>query len=162
MSLVSLVSVKEKNSKCIRLVLFNIRWISVFFCGLEGGNGQKWRKAESKEATTIGGGVERESGAWAGDNNSHSNTDGHCVIVFFYPTESRLCCDPRRVKRCCCCCWPCGCCDCCCCPAWGGGKLTNEAVPNSLYQPITMLDKSRSSSRIWATPMNTFRPSMRP
>ena len=40
-----------------------------------------------------------------------------------------------------------------------GGTLTNEEVPNSLYQPITMLERSRSSSMIWATPMNTFLPS---
>nr|CAD7439314.1 unnamed protein product [Timema bartmani] len=43
-----------------------------------------------------------------------------------------------------------------------GGPLTNEVVPNNLYQPITMLDRFRSSSMIWATPMNTFFPSMRP
>nr|CAD7194752.1 unnamed protein product [Timema douglasi] len=43
-----------------------------------------------------------------------------------------------------------------------GGPLTNEVVPNNLYQPITILDRFRSSSMIWATPMNTFFPSMRP
>ena len=40
-----------------------------------------------------------------------------------------------------------------------GGTLTNDEVPKSLYQPITMFDKSRSSSIIWATPINTFFPS---
>ncbi|GJQ81092.1 hypothetical protein Trydic_g14265 [Trypoxylus dichotomus] len=43
-----------------------------------------------------------------------------------------------------------------------GGPLTRDVVPNSLYQPITMLLRFRSSSIICATPMNTFLPSMRP
>jgi len=42
-----------------------------------------------------------------------------------------------------------------------GGKLTSDDVPKSLYQPMTMLDRSRSSNMIWATPMNTFLPSIR-
>lgn len=29
-----------------------------------------------------------------------------------------------------------------------GGPLTSDVVPNSLYQPITMLDKFRSSNMI--------------
>ena len=98
-------------------------------------------------------------------NNLKTNT----FQVRVQLTKSRLDCEPRRVK-CCCCCWggwllllllllP-GFCSCCC--DWGGGRLTSETVPNSLYQPITMLDKSRSSSKIWATPMKTLRPSMRP
>jgi len=33
-------------------------------------------------------------------------------------------------------------------PGCVGGRLTSDAVPNSLYQPITMLDKSKSSRRI--------------
>jgi hypothetical protein len=43
-----------------------------------------------------------------------------------------------------------------------GGPLTRDVVPNSLYHPMTMLLKLRSSSIIWATPMNTFLPSIRP
>lgn len=43
-----------------------------------------------------------------------------------------------------------------------GGPLTRDVVPNSLYHPITMLLKFKSSSMIWATPMNTFLPSIRP
>lgn len=43
-----------------------------------------------------------------------------------------------------------------------GGPLTKDVVPNNLYQPITILDRLRSSSMIWATPMNTFLPSIRP
>lgn len=43
-----------------------------------------------------------------------------------------------------------------------GGPLTSDVVPNNLYHPITIFDKFKSSSMIWATPMNTFFPSMRP
>lgn len=43
-----------------------------------------------------------------------------------------------------------------------GGPLTSDVVPNSLYQPMTILDKFKLSNIIWATPMNTFLPSIRP
>ena len=43
-----------------------------------------------------------------------------------------------------------------------GGTLTREEVPKSLYQPITMCDKSRLSKSICATPMNTLVPSTLP
>lgn len=43
-----------------------------------------------------------------------------------------------------------------------GGPLTSDVVPNSLYHPMTICDRFRLSSMIWATPMNTFLPSIRP
>lgn len=43
-----------------------------------------------------------------------------------------------------------------------GGPLTNDVVPNNLYHPITIFDRFKLSNMIWATPMNTFFPSMRP
>lgn len=43
-----------------------------------------------------------------------------------------------------------------------GGPLTSDVVPKSLYHPITILAKFKSSSIICATPINTFLPSMRP
>lgn len=64
------------------------------------------------------------------------------TAVVHYPNESRLWSDPFLGG-----------------PL--GGRLTSEEVPKSLYQPMTMLDRSRSSSMIWATPMNTFLPSIR-
>lgn len=36
------------------------------------------------------------------------------------------------------------------------GRLTNDEWWNSLYQLITKLERSNSSSIIWATPINTF------
>lgn len=37
-----------------------------------------------------------------------------------------------------------------------GGPLTSEVVPNSLYHPITIFDRFRSSNIIWAMPINNF------
>lgn len=43
-----------------------------------------------------------------------------------------------------------------------GGPLTIDVVLYNLYQPITISDKFKLSNMIWATPMNTFLPSIRP
>lgn len=59
--------------------------------------------------------------------------------------ESRLAMEPRRVS-----------------PIDVVGPLTRDVVPNNLYQPMTMLLRLRWSNMIWATPMKTFFPSMRP
>lgn len=42
------------------------------------------------------------------------------------------------------------------------GPLTIDVVENNRYQPITIFDKFKLSNMIWATPMNTFLPSIRP
>lgn len=46
--------------------------------------------------------------------------------------------------------------------ALAAGEFHKDVVPNSLYQPITIADRLRSSNMICATPMNTFFPSIRP
>lgn len=43
-----------------------------------------------------------------------------------------------------------------------GGPLTSDVVPNNLYHPMTIFDKFKSSNIIWATPINTFLPSILP